>query len=161
MDRRADLFVAVVILVFSVLYFLAATSYGDTSREPLGEGSLPRALAVIMALGSGWVIFRRLSAWRREWDHWVPSEVEQDDDPNFPVSPIRPLLMVGVAVGYVVMLPAIGIVVSTPLAVMAGMRLWGVREWRILLSVAVGLTAAIYGLFAGFLEVRLPLWPAF
>ena len=161
MDRRADLFVAVLVLAFSVLYFLAAMSFGDTSREPLGEGSLPRVLAVIMAMGSGWVIFRRLSTWRRQWDHRVPSEVEQDDDPNYPVSPVRPLLMVGVALGYVVMLPTIGIVVTTPLAVMVGMRLWGVREWRTLLPVALGLTLAIYGLFAGFLEVLLPLWPAF
>jgi len=161
MDRRADLFVAVVVLAFSVLYYLAAMEFGDTSREPLGEGSVPRILAIIMAVGSGWVIVRRLVTWRHQSRHRVASEVEQDDDPNHPVSPLRPLLMAGIALGYTLILPTVGVVVSTPLAVIGGMWLWEVRKWRTLLSVAFGLTAAIFGLFAVFLEVRLPLWPAF
>lgn len=156
MDRRADLLIAVLVLVASAAFYVAAAYvYEPTRRDPIGEGGLPQILAIVMALASLVVIVQRLWRWRRELGNVVETE-GLEDDPNYPASPVRPMLVWLLAMAYVAVLPIVSFRVATPLLLAGGLLLWDERDWRIIVGVAVLLTAGIWALFEMVLGFILP-----
>lgn len=159
MDKRADLLLALVVLVSGPFYYVWA---GELPRvrmgDPLGTDGLPRALAVGFTLAGLWLVGSQAVRWRAIAG-WVAPDEGEEDEAGYSVSLARlALVMVGM-LAYVYALPLLGVAIATPLFIVAGLMILGDRDWRLLVGVAVGLTVVVYLTYGVALGVRLPMGP--
>ena len=75
---------------------------------------------------------------------------------SFTASVLPILLGVAILTGYVVALPMVGFIVSTPVMLVALLLAYGVRDWKIIASLSVGTTAVMFLIFYYVLKVQLP-----
>jgi len=68
----------------------------------------------------------------------------------------RPALALAIVIGYVALLKVIGFLPATALYLLGHLWFNGVRDWRVLAGVVVGVVAFIYLLFVYQLSVPLP-----
>ncbi len=156
MDRRADLMVAVIVLLASIAYFVDASNLHEPmKRDPVGMAGLPQVLAVVMAAGAAAVIVRRIVRWRSEQGNRVESD-GQEDEAAYPATGVRPLVLWGLVMLYATALPILGFRVATPLMLVAALLVWDVRSWRLIAGVTAVLTVGLFLLFDTILGFTLP-----
>lgn len=157
MDKRADLAMAlVVILVGAFYFFLASQMRIGRTYDPLGPAALPKILAIVFILGSLWIVINRLRTWRRTSGWRVEAEGEVDT-PGYPASFKPVLLLVILTALYIGSLSVIGFVIATPLWLALGLLVLAVRSWKQIVGVSLGLTGILFLVFEILLKVHLPM----
>ena len=155
MDRRTDVAVAFCVLLLGVFVLVAAQDVRPASiADPIGSRGAPHLVGAVLVLGGLALILRRALRWRRE-EESVPAEGMEDDRGVPPGSAVRALSIWAAAVVYVLVLPAAGYLIATP--IFLGVMLWllAIRSWM-LLAVPLGFTIPVFLVFTLFLNVRLP-----
>ena len=145
--RRADLLSGIGLLLFSALYFERsfAISTGLAS-DRLGPQFFPRLLAVLLALLSVALVVRAASG-------------RSDTTPLPTVRFGRLIAVLALCAGWTLLLPRVGFLIVTPPLVGAVIWILGLRRWRTIIAVSLGVTLALYLVFVQLLTVLLPLGP--
>ena len=155
MDRRADVAVAFCVVLLGVFVLAAAQDVRPASiADPIGSRGAPHLVGAVLVLGGLALILRRALQWRREGEI-VPAEGMEDDQGVPPGSAVRALAIWTAAMLYVLILPAAGYLIATP--IFLGVVLWllAIRSWM-LVAVPLGFTIPVFLVFTLFLNVRLP-----
>ncbi|HET6294726.1 MAG TPA: tripartite tricarboxylate transporter TctB family protein [Kribbella sp.] len=162
MRSRADLTPGIVLLAFGILVIVESQNISYTNligNDPLTPATAPTALGVLLSVLSIGLIVRSLA--RRQAPVSTVDAGEVDD--TEPVPRWR-AAQVGIAivacVGYAVLLPRLGFVITTPLLVAALIAVAVGRERPVVTTlIAILLPAACYLLFIAALGLDLPVWP--
>lgn len=135
-------------LVVGLAFAYGATEYSMGSGARPGPGYFPMILSVIMAILGAIVIFTSLTI-----------EVEGGD----PIGDIawRPLLViVGAIVLFGVLLPRLGMILTTPILIVAVSFAGQQFKWTGVLIASAVLTVFCWLVFIKGLALTIPLWPA-
>jgi hypothetical protein len=155
-DRRVDVAVACAVALLGVLILVSAESIRPASiPDPIGSRGFPRAMGTALFLGGVALVLRRLLRWRRESTR-VADEGVPDDPGVPPGSAPRALSIWAGAFAYVLLLPAVGYLIATPIFIAGVLALFGMRRPLALAGIAIGFTLPIFLVFAELLNVRLP-----
>jgi hypothetical protein len=159
MDRRIDIALSVVAILFGIFVILEArTIKTPLFADPIGPRAFFYGCGVIFILGGLVNIAQRLYAWRLFPSHIIPMEGVADE-PGHPVSFRRVALLALVSLIYVLTLRPVGYLIGTPLYIMAGLWVLEQRNWLLNIAVALGFTIFFYAVFAQGLGVWLPVGP--
>ncbi|MPZ79734.1 MAG: hypothetical protein GEV28_04780 [Actinophytocola sp.] len=161
MRSRADLAPGIVLLAFGIWVIVESRNISYTNligNDPLTPATVPTALGVLLSVLSIGLIVRSLV--------WRPTTVSTEDSSD-PVAEAVPrgraaqvVLAIVVCVGYAVLLPRLGFVITTPLLVAALIAVAVGRERPVVTAlIAIMLPAACYLLFIEALGLDLPVWP--
>lgn len=145
---QRDFFSGLMFLVVGLAFAYGATEYSMGSAARPGPGYFPMILSVIMAILGAVVIFTSLTI-----------EVEGGD----PVGEFawRPLLViVGSIVLFGALLPRLGMILTTPLLIIAVSFAGQEFKWPGVLISSVVLTVFCWLVFIKGLALTIPLWPA-
>jgi hypothetical protein len=135
-------------LVVGLAFAYGATEYSMGSAARPGPGYFPMILSVIMAILGAVVIFTSLTI-----------EAEGGD----PIGDIawRPLLViVGSIVLFGVLLPRLGMILTTPILIIAVSLAGQQFKWTGVLIASAVLTVFCWLVFIKGLALTIPLWPA-
>lgn len=135
-------------LVVGLAFAYGATEYSMGSAARPGPGYFPMILSVIMAILGAVVIFTSLTI-----------EAEGGD----PIGDIawRPLLViVGSIVLFGVLLPRLGMILTTPILIIAVSFAGQQFKWTGVLIASAVLTVFCWLVFIKGLALTIPLWPA-
>ncbi|MCK6425925.1 MAG: tripartite tricarboxylate transporter TctB family protein [Burkholderiaceae bacterium] len=122
-------------------------SFGNSARP--GPGYFPFGLGVLMAVLGAVILFSALT-------------VETDDGQPIGKWAWRPLIIVVLSlVGFGLLLPRLGLVITLPLLVFAVSTAGDEFHWKDALLNATVLTVGSYLVFIKGLSLTLPVWPAF
>lgn len=122
-------------------------SFGNSARP--GPGYFPFGLGVLMAVLGAVILFGALT-------------VETDDGGPIGKWAWRPLIIVVLSlVGFGLLLPRLGLVITLPLLVFAVSTAGDEFHWKDALLNATVLTVGSYLVFIKGLSLTLPVWPAF
>jgi putative tricarboxylic transport membrane protein len=145
--RRADLVGGIGLVLFAGFYFERSfvISTGLAS-DRLGPTFFPRVLASVLALLAAVLIVRALRN-------------RTDPTPLAPVRTARLFGVLGLTVVWALLLPRAGFLLVTPLLLGSIMWTMGLRRWRGLIGVSLGMTLVLYLVFVRALKVLLPMGP--
>lgn len=122
-------------------------SFGDSAKP--GPGFFPFGLGVMLAALGAAVLFKALT-------------IETDDGEPLGAVAWKPLLIiVGAVVGFGVLLPVLGMVITLPLLIIVSALAGDEFHWPSAIISAVVMTAASWGVFIKGLGLTIPIWPAF
>jgi len=147
--RWAELLTALTVLVIAGLVIFDSLRVGiGWADDGPRSGYFPFRIGVGLALCSAWLVLRQLMQWRRS--HEVFAERSQLKDVAAVLSP---------TMVYVALIPWLGIYVPSSLLVAWFMwRNKGYRWWS-MVSVSVGVSAALFLLFEIWFQLPLPKGP--
>jgi putative tricarboxylic transport membrane protein len=155
MDRRSDVAVAFCVVLLGIFVLVAAQDVRPASiADPIGSRGAPHLVGAVLVLGGLALILRRVLRWRHE-GAIVPAEGTEDDPGVPPGLAVRALAIWTAAVVYILVLPAVGYLLATPIFLGAVLWLFSIRSWM-LVAVPLGFTAPVFLVFTLFLNVRLP-----
>jgi hypothetical protein len=144
--RSADRVTGAVLLVLALAFSAAAlrnhTSWGETGPGP---AFLPFWLGLVMALLATLLLVGALRS-RDAGQAWLP----RGDGLR------RLALVIGASVAFVVLLPLLGMALSTALFIVVLLRLLERHRWPLSVAVAVGVTGVNYLVFTYWLKVPFP-----
>ena len=145
--RRADLLGGMGLLLFAAFYFERsfAISTGLAS-DRLGPTLFPRVLAVVLALLAAVLIGRSLAG-------------RSDPTPLPKIRATRLFVILALTVVWALLLPPVGFLFVTPLLLGTVMWTMGLRHWRGLIGLSLGMTLVLYLVFVRALNVLLPMGP--
>jgi putative tricarboxylic transport membrane protein len=156
------------VLVAVGVFALIATSMiqvGAIVVDPLGPAKYPQLLALIflvlslLYLGGEIIKLVRLRRNKAAAEEADAAELAEDD-PERPVSLVRPILVVVALVGYVLVLETIGYVLATALLLMAIHIVFGIRRrWWLAAIISIASAVLLKLFFGELLLVPLPTGP--
>jgi hypothetical protein len=158
MDKRKDVAVAAAVMVFGiVLIVFAQLLPAGAIRDPLGPAAMPTGVGVLLIVGGGYLVLRRVLQWRST-PVLVPAEGSEDLE-RYPASSRRAFTVWGICLAYGILVSYVGFIFLTPILIVA--LLWTLRFRKVLPVILIALiaTALMYGLFDILLLVRLPHGP--
>jgi len=174
MRSRADLAPGIVLLAFGIWVIVESRNISYTNligNDPLTPATAPTALGVLLSVLSIGLIVRSLvrrpapvsTVSTMDTAKTGDAEDTGDADGTEPVPRWR-AAQVGIAivvcVGYAVLLPRLGFVITTPLLVAALIAVAVGRERPVVTTlIAILLPAGCYPLFIAALGLDLPVWP--
>lgn len=160
MDRRTDLALGIVtMLLGAVIVVLTGRVSTKLAIDPIGPRAFGYFIAASLIAGGATVVVSRVRRWSEGDGNAVPSE-GAEDEPDHPVSSVRPLLIVAAVAAYLVLLEPIGYLLATPLFLGSLLHLLRTRSvvgGRVVLPIVF--TVVTYLVFAAGLNVNLPVGP--
>ncbi|MBR1920139.1 MAG: tripartite tricarboxylate transporter TctB family protein [Spirochaetales bacterium] len=141
--KKISLVISVIMIAISLLIIVTAMSYPKSNAGVPGPGFFPTVLSVIVICLS----FALIITQRKAED--VPVVLFSRE--QLPV-----YLSMGLVFVYLIMLNIVGFMISTPLFLIAVMKLFKVRKLWVILAVAFCTTVATYIVFTKVLSVILP-----
>lgn len=159
MDRRGDLAFAVVVVIYGAgLVVATALQEPGPQFDPLGKQGLPYAIGVLLILGGGALVLRRLRTWASETSNIVFEEGTPDEE-AYPASLRGPLLIGGLLVLYTVALPFAGYLLATPAFMAAALWVLDRRQPLLLVGLPLAFTLIVFVVFSQVLSVPIPVGP--
>jgi hypothetical protein len=159
MDRRIDIAISVVAILFGIFVILEATTIRTPQfPDPIGPRAFFYGCGAIFILGGLANIAQRVATWRLFAGNLIPAE-GVEDEPGHPASFRRAALLTLVSLAYVLTLRPVGYLIGTPLFIIAGLWVLEQRNWLLSIAVAFGFTLLFYVTFAQGLGVWLPVGP--
>ena len=159
MDRRIDIAISVIAILFGIFVILEArTVKTPMFQDPIGPRAFFYGCGLIFILGGLVNIAQRVQAWRLFPTHAIPAEGVADE-PGHPASFRRAALLTLVSLVYVLTLRPVGYLIGTPLYIIAGLWILEQRNWLLNIAVALVFTIFFYIVFAQGLGVWLPVGP--
>lgn len=159
----SNIIIGVILLIFSAFYYFSTSEFPPpTKTENLGPAFFPTLLAATLALLAFLLIlnsflFRDASG--KEKDGAVIQGAERLEEDSFSAHDVSYKFLlgtIGLSFLYVGLISILGFLISTPLFLIILIRLLGYEKWVNNLAASIGLTAALYLLFATALGVSLP-----
>ena len=159
----SNIIIGVILLISSAFYYLSTIEFPPPSKtENLGPAFFPTLLAVTLAFLALLLILNSLffrGASGKEKGGAVIQGAERLEEDSFSTDDVSYKFLIG-TIGlsflYVVLISILGFLISTPLFLIILIRLLGYEKWVNNLAASIGLTAALYLLFATALGVSLP-----
>ena len=159
----SNIIIGIILLISSAFYYYSTTGFPPPSKtENLGPAFFPTLLAAVLAFLALLLILNSFlvrGASGKEEDGAVIQGAERLEEDSFGVEQISYKFLlgtVGLSFLYVGLISILGFLISTPLFLILLIRLLGYEKWVNNLAASVGLTAALYLLFAVALSVSLP-----
>jgi putative tricarboxylic transport membrane protein len=155
-SKRVELAVAIALTAFGVFYLdLASHITRSVKNDPIGERGVPYALGTFFVIGGVVLIIRALLSARR--DGWVrPGANEPGDEPEYPSSSVRPLVMWAVFAAWAFFVADVGFLILTPFAIAIELWLLWFRRPIRLAALSIFGTAFIWVVFDYLLQINLP-----
>lgn len=159
----SNIIIGIILIIFSAFYYFSTSEFPPPSKtENLGPAFFPTLLAASLAILSLLLIltsffFRREPG--KEKGGAVIQGAERLEEDSFSADDVSNKFLFGtIAMSflYVGVLSILGFLISTPLFLIILIRVLGYEKWVNNLAASVGLTAALYLLFATALGVALP-----
>jgi putative tricarboxylic transport membrane protein len=145
---RADRVIGLLLIGLAAWYYwLSGDIEVGLASDRLGPRFFPRGLAVLLGAASFLLILRTFGPRARTGAPVQSAEGERSD---------RLVATLLLSAAYLLLLPRVGFLLLTPVYLAAFTWLLGYRRWAPLLGTAVGVTMALYLVFARALRVRLP-----
>lgn len=145
--RRADFWIGLGLLAFAAFYYQQSLSITvGLAADRLGPTFFPRLLAATLALAALGLL-------------WRSARGRSDPAPLPPARLGLFLWAVGLTAAYALLLPRAGYLIATPVYLGAVIWLLGFRHPAGLAATAIGVTAALYLVFARALHVLVPMGP--
>lgn len=158
--NRIELAVGLIVFALAAVYYWMATQLPPGFIvDPVGPGYYPKLLA--SGVGILAVLMIVLAFVRRQAPKTAPSDApsvtaSQASAPQPPwLGTFRTWAMVVLPAVYMLLIPYLGYMITTPLFVAAVMVVLGERRWRAIVTPAIGLMVALYILFILVLSVPL------
>lgn len=157
-----NIIIGIILLAASVFYYYSTMDFPPpTKTENLGPAFFPTLLATALAFLSLLLVIAGLfpRGARKNKGAAALEGAERLEEDSFGADAIsfKPLFAaVGLSFIYVGLLSVLGYLVSTPLFLIALIRLLGYEKWVNNVIASAGLTAALYLLFVVALGVHLP-----
>jgi len=159
MDKRMDLAVAVGVAIVGALMLIGIRGMRrGTVPDPVTSRGLPILVGVFLAIGGIVQAVRQLLTWRVLPGHLVPEE-GQEDEKGYPASWVRAISIILLSWIWGVFLIPLGILIITPLCLVAGSLLMGEREWGKIIAFSIIFSFANWVIFGPLLGIRFPLGP--
>lgn len=137
---NSDIIAAALLIILSAVFFKMA---GEFSNQQ--AAIWPKAVLVGIIILSAMLAVKGLKGQK------------QDEKTRFPKGTLAgPIAAVVVITVYAVLMKFAGYFISTTLFLPFGMLALGQRDWRVILSVTIGLEIFIYILFVTQLQLRMP-----
>ena len=159
----SNIIIGIILLIASAFYYYSTMEFPPPSKtENLGPAFFPALLAAVLAFLALLLILdsfltRRASGKGR--DGAVIQGAERLEEDSFSAEDISYKFLlgtIGLSFFYVALISILGFLISTPLFLIILIRLLGYEKWVNNLTASIGLTAALYLLFAVALGVTLP-----
>lgn len=157
-DLKADMIWGVIWVALGIFAILYSMPYAEVpSFDPIGAAYLPRLLGSgtsILGLGLFIDSYFKFSNLLRT----VKVESSERDGPqssNYQGA-VRILLSIIACVCYIALIEPLGYILTTPAFITAIMTIYGESNKKRIAAMAVGMTAALYAIFALGLKVLLP-----
>lgn len=158
-----NIIIGIILLIASAFYYYSTLDFPPpTKTENLGPAFFPTLLAAALAFLALLLVIAGLfprGASRKDKGAAALDGAERLEEDAFGAEVIarKPLFAaVGLSFLYVGLISVLGYLVSTPLFLIALIRLLGYEKWVNNVIASVGLTAALYLLFVVALGVHLP-----
>ena len=159
----SNIIIGIILLIASAFYYFSTSEFPPPSKtENLGPAFFPTLLAAALALLALLLILSSLffrGATGKEKGGAVIQGAERLEEDSFSVESVSYKFLlgtIGLSFLYVGLLSILGFLISTPLFLIILIRLLGYEKWVNTLAASIGLTAALYLLFATALGVSLP-----
>lgn len=159
MNKYIDLAGSLLIVALGIFVLAVAFSYPPPKVvfDAIGPMGFPKAIGLFLVVG-GLVQSGRTALYIRKFGKWAPEE-GVEDEPEHPSSKWRaPLFIVGCFV-FVALMQPLGFLISTPLAIVAGLWSLAYGSWLRRIIVALGFTVVAFATFELALGVPLPAGP--
>ena len=157
---KADMVWGIIWVILGVFVILYSMPYAEVpSFDPIGAAYLPRLLGSgISILGLG-LFLDSYFKYRKLLPSKSPELTHEKRSPNQPAyqGTVRILLSVVTCILYIVLIQPVGYILVTPAFIAAIMKIYGESNKRRIASMSIGMTAALYAVFAIGLKVLLPL----
>ncbi len=159
-DRRIDIAVcAVTFLLGLAIFILSGDIRQGSIHDPIGPDGWPKLLGMALMLTMGANIFRRLVSWHSEQGNLVPSDGDKDDMPAEASSFIRPFVVLGAGVLWMLVVPWTGFIVATTGLLIVTIALMKVRTRGKLFLLPLLLSLGIWLMFGVLFGIRLHAGP--
>ncbi len=160
MDRRVDLFIGILVVLFGVFVLYTASHIRPTGPvvDPIGPRGFPYMIGILFLVGGCFVVYSRLRTWRSDAGNMVETDGEPDES-DVPASAGQAWTIMAASVAYALILNPAGYVIATPVYVVIALKAMRMKSWATVLSVAIIYTIVTYVLFAHFMGVNLPVGP--
>jgi len=147
MTRRIPLFVALAGVLVALVYLAGDRSYPMMLHTQPGPGLFPAVIGVFTLCTALWTVWETARSQNEE-----PVHIEWPDRPGW----IRVSIVMATSVGYIILLPIVGDLVVSFLAILIVLRTMGMARWLPALGVALSMALIFHVLFVNLLEVPLP-----
>jgi putative tricarboxylic transport membrane protein len=161
--RWSNIIIGIILLIASAFYYSSTTGFPPPSKtENLGPAFFPTLLAAALAFLSLLLIvnsFLFRDASEKEGGGAVIQGADRLEEDSFGAEEISYRFLfgtIGLSFLYVGLLSLLGYLISTPLFLIILIRLLEYKKWKNTVAASIGLTAALYLLFATALGVSLP-----
>jgi len=159
MDKRVDLVLAIgVALVGAIMLMTSHVIRRGPIPDPIGTRGLPNITGLFLIIGGIVLAVLQLLHWSDLPGHLVPEE-GQEDEKGYPASWVRAISIILLSWVWVVLLNPLGILIITPLCLVAGSLLMGEREWGKIIAFSIIFSFANWVIFGPLLGIRFPLGP--
>jgi hypothetical protein len=159
--------IGVVWIVGGLLWLYGASQIHHTiSVDPIGEAGFPVALGILFVLGGAVVALRSMRATRipapATTSETLPPAAADDaiegsgDEPDHPVSTVRPLLIAAACLAWIMLLKPVGFLVTTPFYLAIVLWLLEFRRPLRVVALSLGLTIGLFIVIDVLLQVNLP-----
>jgi hypothetical protein len=151
-----------ILLVFSVIYYLAAAAIPDSRlSDSVGSGGMPKAYGIALGVLSILLIGQALLS-RRHAVAAAPEAKAQEAARKDLKAALRAAVMLGIGVAYVILLPLIGYILS--IALLIGATAWYQERARprwVVPTAIIG-AGALWIVFVEVLQIAQPagFWPS-
>jgi putative tricarboxylic transport membrane protein len=156
MDRRIDLAGSLVISAFGLWVLAVAVTYPVPQNvyDPFGPMGIPALVGGLLLLGGVIQSIRTVRAFRATGP--IGFSEGTDDEPEYPSYGPRAVMFMAGFMAYILLIPALGYFLATPLGIAAGLWLLRYRTWWKVAIAAIGFTLAAFLTFDRMLRVPLP-----
>jgi len=159
MDKRVDLVLAIgVALVGAIMLMTSHVIRRGPIPDPIGTRGLPNITGLFLIIGGIVLAVLQLLHWSDLPGHLVPEE-GQEDEKGYPASWVRAISIILLSWVWVVLLNPLGILIITPLCLVAGSLLMGEREWGKIIGFSLIFSVSNWVIFGPLLGIRFPLGP--
>ena len=156
MDRRTDLVGSLTVVLFGLLVLVLSSMQQEATVrfDSIGPMGLPRVLGgLFVVLGSLQTL--RTVRGLKLYGRFAPHE-GSEDEPEHPASPLRGLGFILGSVAYLALMPVLGYLLATPMAIAAGLWALEFRRVRAIVIIAGSFTLIGFYVFGDLLSVPLP-----
>lgn len=158
--KKSDAVIGVLLLALAVFYYLSTRDLPPPSvTEKLGAGFFPILLTITLVVLSILLLGSSFFSRKNQDGKAAIAGGERLEEDAFTAEEISyPILLstMGLSILYVALLNFSGYLLTTPLFIIALVRILGMKQWVNIIALAAVLTAALYLLFGWALGVPLP-----
>ena len=158
MDKRVDLAVSVVIILYGAFMVYKASQFLQGRVEDIFTAKgMPYAAGSLLIICGIILTIIRISTWSELPGNMVVSEATKEDDEGHPASWKRAWAIIVLAWIDVWLYQSCGYLVTTPIFLFACLWIMGIRSWKKLVLFPLIFTLATYYVFAQIMKFLIPL----